>query len=77
MVNSASDSNSEEEEAQKTCHATLQYVLRAPELGEMGGMSADVFVELLDMMTPRWDPIRRVKGSGGGGGVGTGGQVQG
>jgi hypothetical protein len=46
-----------DEEAKKQ-HATLQYVLRAPELGETGGMSADVFVELMDMMAPRWDPIR-------------------
>jgi hypothetical protein len=58
----------EEEEAAKKRHATLQYVLRAPELGETGGMSADVFVELMEMMTPRWDPIRRRAGRDGGGG---------
>jgi hypothetical protein len=29
-------------------------------------MSADVFVELMEMMTPRWDPIRRADGEDGG-----------
>ena len=57
--------------------ATLQYVLRDEELGENGGMKADVFVELMEMMTPRWDPIRHGGGEGGGGcGGGGGGQGQ-
>jgi ankyrin repeat protein len=63
---------SEEEEEAKKRHATLQYVLRTPELGKTGGMSADVFVELMEMMTPRWDPIRRAEGGGEGEGQGSG-----
>jgi hypothetical protein len=38
--------------------AVLQYVLRAEELGEKGGMSADVFVELMKMMAPGWCQYR-------------------
>ena len=51
------------EEAKKR-HAVLQYVSRSP--GENGGMLGDVFVELMEMMTPRWDPIRRGDVRGGG-----------
>jgi hypothetical protein len=40
--------------ASETTSAVLQYVLRAEELGEKGGMSADVFVELINMMVPGW-----------------------
>jgi hypothetical protein len=47
-----------DEQAEKL-HAALQYVLRAEALGETGGMSADVFKDLMDMMAPRWDPLRR------------------
>jgi hypothetical protein len=66
-----------DEEERKMLRATLQYVLRDEELGENGGMKADVFVELMEMMTPRWDPIRHGGGEGGGGcGGGGGGQGQ-
>lgn len=44
--------------------AVLEYVLRSSDSGEaLGGMEheglpAELFVELLDMMTPQWDPLR-------------------
>jgi hypothetical protein len=64
-----SDGNEEE----KKMVAVMKYVLRdQAEYGEMGGMSADVFVELLEMMAPKWDAIRGGDGDGGGG-VGGGG----
>jgi hypothetical protein len=59
-----------EEEEEKKRHAVLQYVLRAEEFSENGGMLGDVFVELMEMMTPRWSLIRP---EGGTGGVGSGG----
>ena len=58
----------DEEQAEKR-QAVLQYVLRVPDLGENGGMLADVFMELMEMIAPRWDC--------GDGGVGAGGQGQG
>jgi hypothetical protein len=56
----------------KKRHAVLQYVLHAEELGETGGLKAELFVDLMDMMAPRWDPIRLGHGGGGGGGQGQG-----
>lgn len=44
--------------------AVLEYVLRTNESGEevgameREGLPAELFVELLDMMMPRWDPLR-------------------
>lgn len=38
--------------------AALTYVLRSDENEEALGMSADVFVEFMDMLAPTWDPIR-------------------
>lgn len=56
--------NENDEEGEKQMVAVMKYVLRdQAEYGEMGGMSADVFVELLEMMAPKWDAI---KGDGGG-----------
>ena len=60
-----------DEQAEKL-HAALQYVLRAEALGDTGTMSADVFVELMDMMVPRLDPMRRAGGGAGEAGAGHG-----
>jgi hypothetical protein len=66
-----------EDEGKKKMVAVMKYVLRdQAEYGEMGGMSADVFVELLEMMAPKWDEIRGGNGGGGGGG-GSGGAAGG
>jgi hypothetical protein len=55
----------EEQEEEKLLVAVLKFVLRDEgEYREAGGMSGDVFVELLYMMAPKWDAIR---GGGGGG----------
>lgn len=43
--------------------AVLQYVLRDASLyAESEGMSEDVFVELLEMVVRKWDPIRKGEG---------------
>jgi hypothetical protein len=68
----ASDGDDEEEKEAEKFHAVLQYVLHAEEVGETGGMKAELFVELMEMLAPRWDLIRR-RGGGGGGGIGSGG----
>jgi hypothetical protein len=56
----------ESQPAAEQQRAVLEYVLRLNELGaEVGGMGreglpAELFIELLNMMVPRWDPLRGV-----------------
>lgn len=68
----ASDGDNENKKAAEKFHAVLQYILHAEEVGETGEMKAELFVDLMEMMAPRWDPIRRSAGGGGGGGGGQG-----
>jgi hypothetical protein len=62
-------------EGEKRMMAVMKYVLQDEgEYPEDGGMLAEVFVELLEMMAPKWDPIR---GGAAGGGASAGGGAAG
>lgn len=55
----AEEGGEENEEKKKQLLAVMKYVLRDEgEYGDAGGMVGDVFVELLDMVVPKWDKSR-------------------